>query len=203
MRRSHVYFLVDTSKYMIGEPIRKIEEIIRICLEMDRQNSWAIESRLYSIITFGNSEIKEVLAKTEHVDLPGTSFQFACSKERRFIESIDFLMKKHEEDFIKPNNSSKGDYASSLLLFTGGLPESKWSDEQLKFLKTAFQAPLGINSMVNGTYLILFNNEYVKKWYSVYFTESQSKFDNQILDIENQSQIREAYQFLSDRFFMG
>jgi uncharacterized protein YegL len=195
MRKARIYFLVDTSRYMIGAPISKIEEIIKTFIREDCTDPHILEIRHYSIITFGNSEVKEYLPLTEASNVYGVPIQFTCSKERKFVESIDLLMKKLENVIVTPPYDSKGDYATGLFIFTGGLPEDQLSKEQISFLRTGFESIMGIDSKVNGTFLILFNNEYVRKWYSNFFKNEQ------IFDIENLIQIKKAYKYLYERLF--
>lgn len=189
MRKARIYFLVDTSRYMIGAPIRKVEEIIKACIRGDLVDPHKLEIRHYSIITFGNSEVKEYLPLTAASNIYEVPIQFTCSKERKFVESVDLLMKKLENVIV----DRSGDYGSGLFIFTGGLPEGQLSNEQITFLKTGFESITGIDSKINGTYLISFNNEYVKKWHSSFFNNWQ------ILDIENTAEIEEAYKYLYNR----
>lgn len=192
MKKARIYFLVDTSRYMIGAPIRKIEEIIKTFIRRDRTDPLKLDIRHYSIITFGNSEVNEYLPLTEAIDAYNVPIQFSCSKERKFLESVDLLMKRLENVTV----DRRGDYGSGLFIFTGGLPEGQLSEKQLTFLRTGFESITGIDSKINGTYLVSFNNKYVKKWYSNFFSSSH------ILDIENTAETEAAYNYLHDRLFL-
>ncbi|WP_337044930.1 hypothetical protein [Emticicia sp. 17c] len=179
--KSHIYFLVDTSRYMIGQPIRKVEELIRTSMMASDENLY------YSIITFGNSLVKVYLPTTPVAETGLLQIQFGCSQERRLVACIDLIMTEVENETSTTHNQTQ----QSVFIFTGGFPEAEFTEKQLAFLRNDFQEDA--NKLVN-VFLVLFDNDYLRKRYSLFFREEQ------ILNIENISQIKEVHDSISKIF---
>ena len=52
MRRLPVYFLVDVSESMVGEPIRQVQDGMRMIVQELRTDPYALETAYISVIAF-------------------------------------------------------------------------------------------------------------------------------------------------------
>lgn len=126
MRRLPVYFLLDTSGSMHGEPIEALNNALSGMINTLRSDPYALDSLWISIITY-DREVKEIVPLTELAcfQLP----EISCPKSgpTNTGAGLDFVIKKVKNDFIKGSHSQKGDWKPLLFIFTDGKP----SDIQL------------------------------------------------------------------------
>ncbi|WP_299678856.1 VWA domain-containing protein [uncultured Tenacibaculum sp.] len=121
MRRLPVYFLLDTSGSMFGEPIEALNNSLSGMINTLRSDAQASETLWISIITF-DKEVKEIVPLT---DLP--SFQLpeiTCPQSGPTFtgKALDFLYGKVQQDIKKSTAEQKGDWKPLLFLFTDGKP---------------------------------------------------------------------------------
>lgn len=126
MRRLPVYFLIDTSGSMYGEPIQALNNALSGMINTLRADAQALDSLWISMITF-DREVNEIVPLTE---LP--SFQLPeiiCpqSGPTHTGQALEMLYQIVQLDVIKGNANQKGDWKPLMFLFTDGKP----SDLQL------------------------------------------------------------------------
>lgn len=126
MRRLPVYFLLDTSGSMYGEPIEALNNALSGMINTLRSDAQASETLWISIITF-DRDVKEIMPLTE---LP--SFQLSeiiCpqSGPTHTGKALELLYQKVIADVRKGTPTQKGDWRPLLFVFTDGKP----SDLQL------------------------------------------------------------------------
>ncbi len=121
MRRLPVYFLLDTSGSMFGEPIEALNNALSGMISTLRSDPQALDSLWISIITFDRN-VQELVPLTE---LP--SFQLpeiVCpqSGPTHTGKALEVLHQKVSSEVRKGNESQKGDWKPLLFLFTDGKP---------------------------------------------------------------------------------
>lgn len=126
MRRLPVYFLLDTSGSMNGEPIQALNNAMSGMINTLRSDAQASETLWLSIITF-DREVNEISPLTE---LP--SFQLPeiiCpqSGPTNTGKALELLYSKVTKEVRKGTPTQKGDWRPLLFIFTDGKP----SDPQL------------------------------------------------------------------------
>lgn len=126
MRRLPVYFLLDTSGSMNGEPIQALNNAMSGMINTLRSDAQASETLWLSIITF-DREVNEISPLTE---LP--SFQLpeiVCpqSGPTNTGKALELLYSKVTKEVRKGTPTQKGDWRPLLFIFTDGKP----SDPQL------------------------------------------------------------------------
>ncbi len=126
MRRLPVYFLLDTSGSMNGEPIQALNNAMSGMINTLRSDAQASETLWLSIITF-DREVTEISPLTE---LP--SFQLpeiVCpqSGPTNTGKALELLFNKVNKEVRKGTPNQKGDWRPLLFIFTDGKP----SDPQL------------------------------------------------------------------------
>lgn len=119
MRRLPVYFLIDVSESMVGDPIQRVQDGMADIIKELRQDPYAIETVCITIIVFAGKVRKlismEELFKFYPPKLPiggGTSLG----------KAIEFLMNDINTCVKKTTYEEKGDWKPLVFLFTDGNP---------------------------------------------------------------------------------
>lgn len=126
MRRLPVYFLLDTSGSMFGEPIQALNNALSGMVNTLRADAQALDSLWLSIITF-DREVKEVCPLTELAMFQLPEITCPQSGPTHTGKALELLHQKVQADIIKGSPTQKGDWKPLLFLFTDGKP----SDLQL------------------------------------------------------------------------
>ncbi|MDR1593111.1 MAG: VWA domain-containing protein [Prevotellaceae bacterium] len=119
MRRLPVYFLIDVSESMIGEPVGLVQDGMASIIKELRTDPYALETVYVSIIVFAGKPQK-ITSLTELYNfyppkLPvggGTSLG----------KALDFLMNDVSNSVKKTTLEEKGDWKPIIFLFTDGNP---------------------------------------------------------------------------------
>ena len=121
MRRLPVYFLLDTSGSMYGEPIQALNNAMSNMVNTLRADAQAADSLWISIITF-DREVNEICPLTELAlfQLP----EITCPQSGPTLtgKALEFLYNKAIVDIKKGTTDQKGDWKPLLFLFTDGKP---------------------------------------------------------------------------------
>lgn len=126
MRRLPVYFLLDTSGSMFGEPIQALNNALSSMINHLRTDAQALDSLWISIITF-DRDVKEVCPLTELAMFQLPEITCPQSGPTHTGKALELLYDKVKTDIIKGSDTQKGDWKPLLFLFTDGKP----SDLQL------------------------------------------------------------------------
>ena len=126
MRRLPVYFLLDTSGSMNGEPIQALNNALRGMINTLRTDPQALDSLWISIITY-DRDVKEVMPLTELVDFQLPEIFCPPSGPTHTGAALEFIVQKVKSDVKTSTDTQKGDWKPLLFVFTDGKP----SDLQL------------------------------------------------------------------------
>lgn len=121
MRRLPVYFLLDTSGSMYGEPIQALNNALSGMINTLRSDAQALDSLWISIITF-DREVKEIVPLTELVQFRLPEITCPQSGPTNTGAALEYVMTKINQDIIKGSETQKGDWKPLLFLFTDGKP---------------------------------------------------------------------------------
>ena len=121
MRRLPVYFLLDTSGSMNGEPIQALNNALSGMINSLRSDAQASETLWVSFITF-DREVKEVVPLTELplLQLP----EIVCPQSGPTFtgKALELLYQKVTTEVRRGSPTQKGDWRPLLFLFTDGKP---------------------------------------------------------------------------------
>lgn len=119
MRRLPVYFVIDVSESMVGDPIHQVEKGMRDIIRELRTDPYALETVCVSVIAYaGKAETLTSLTELYRFYPPilpiggGTSLGAA----------LDFLMDDIDANVVKTTYDQKGDWKPIIFLFTDGTP---------------------------------------------------------------------------------
>ena len=126
MRRLPVYFLLDTSGSMYGEPIQALNNALSGMIHSLRTDAQAQETLWISIVTF-EREVKEIvpLIDLQSFQLP----EITCPQSGPTFtgKGLELIYQKITKEIRKGSPEQKGDWRPLLFVFTDGKP----SDLQL------------------------------------------------------------------------
>lgn len=121
MRRLPVYFLLDTSGSMYGEPIQALNNALSGMINTLRSDPHALDSLWISIITF-DLDVKEILPLTELVNFQLPEITCPQSGPTHTGRALELLYNKATNEIIKGSSEQKGDWKPLLFIFTDGKP---------------------------------------------------------------------------------
>lgn len=132
MRRLPIYFLLDTSSSMRGEPIKALKNGIELMITTLRRDPYALETAYLSIIVY-NSTANKIVPLTELflIHLPEIE-----AKGRSCLgEGLKLLSQSIEEDTVKSTNEQKGDWKPLVFIMTDGGSTDAWKTAANEFRK--------------------------------------------------------------------
>ena len=119
MRRLPIYFLIDGSESMVGEPIEQVQNGMRDIVQELRSDPYALETAWVSVIGYaGKAQTLTPLTELYKFYPPiipigsGTSLGIA----------LDYLMRDIDKNIVKTTAEQKGDWKPIVFLFTDGTP---------------------------------------------------------------------------------
>lgn len=121
MRRLPVYFLLDTSGSMNGEPIQALNNALSGMISSLRADAQATETLWISIITF-DREVNEIIPLTELPSFQLPEIHCPPSGPTNTGKALELLYQRVSSDVIKGSPTQKGDWRPLLFLFTDGKP---------------------------------------------------------------------------------
>lgn len=119
MRRLPIYFLIDVSESMVGEPITQIENGMRNIIQELRTDPYALETVFVSVIVFAG-KAKKLLSLTELYKFYPPKFPIGDGTSLGV--ALNFLMDDMERSLQKTTEEMKGDWKPIVFLFTDGTP---------------------------------------------------------------------------------
>jgi uncharacterized protein YegL len=125
-RRLPVYFLLDCSESMAGEPIAALNEAIQMIHQDLMNDPQALETVHISIITFSiQAEQYELLPLDQFRPPP----LFVGGAQKAIGDAFRILVKSIEQDLRKNTATQHGDYRPLVFLLTDGSPTDHYHYE--------------------------------------------------------------------------
>ncbi len=121
MRRLPVYFLLDTSGSMYGEPIQALNNALSGMFSALRSDAQALDSLWVSLITFDRT-VNEICPLTELALFQLPEIYCPQSGPTHTGMALELLYDKVKSELILGNENQKGDWKPLLFIFTDGKP---------------------------------------------------------------------------------
>lgn len=136
MRRLPVFFVIDVSESMVGEPIKKVENGIRTIITELKKDPHALESVFISIIVFAG-KAKTLVPLTDIISFYPPNFSIGSGTS--YGSAMKHLISEIENKIVKTTYTTKGDWKPIIFFMTDGNPtdnyvidigvwEQKWKD---------------------------------------------------------------------------
>ncbi len=213
-RRIPMYFLIDSSDAMAGEPVLLVSKIIRAIYQESLKDPVLVEQAAISIITYGGTNAQQILPLTEldnvfvmpELNIGGPPMLGAAFR----------VLKEALSRELKPNQpGQKGDYKATIFLLAGSKPLNDWQNEindlrASQFIKV-FTTVLCTKNIVRDDFenitrsILLIDNFDAEKFLNQYIRKfvSQTVFlpstmENQVI---NRSQMKEVSFGMTSRPF--
>lgn len=150
MRRLPIYFLIDVSESMVGEPIQQVQDGMRSIVQELRTDPYALETAFISVIVFAG-KAKSLSPLTElYKFYPPT---FPVGGGTSLGAALNFLMDDMDKTLVKTTLEKKGDWKPIVFLFTDGTPtddpSSAFARWNQKYKSSANIVAISIGDNVN------------------------------------------------------
>lgn len=119
MRRLPIYFLIDISESMVGEPIQQVEEGLASIIQALKADPYALETVWVSILVFAGQP-KTLVPLQEIVNFYPPRFPIGSGTS--LSKGLGHLMYELRSNIIKTSYEQKGDWKPIIFLFTDGVP---------------------------------------------------------------------------------
>ena len=128
MRRLPIYFLIDISESMVGEPIQQVEEGLATIIQALKTDPNAIETVWISIIVFAG-QAKTLVPLQEIISFYPPKFPIGSGTS--LSNGLGHLMYDLRKNIVKTTAEQKGDWKPIVFLFTDGQPNTadSWQQE--------------------------------------------------------------------------
>lgn len=104
MRRLPIYFLVDVSESMVGEPIQQVQDGMRMIVQKLRTDPYALETAYISVIAFAG-KAKSVTPLTELYKFYPPTFPIGGGTS--LGAALNFLMDDMDKSLVKTTLEKK------------------------------------------------------------------------------------------------
>lgn len=118
-RRFPVFFLIDVSESMVGEPIQQVEEGLANIIKELKMDPFALETVWVSIIVFAG-QAKTLVPLQEIVSFYPPRFPIGSGTS--LSQGLGQLMFELRRNIVKTTLERKGDWKPIVFLFTDGFP---------------------------------------------------------------------------------
>lgn len=119
MRRLPIYFLIDVSESMVGEPIRQLEKALTSIVNKLRQDPQALETAYLSIIAFaGKAKTLTPLVDLATFYMP----QIPIGSGTSLGAGLEHLVREIESGVKATTAEQRGDWNPLVFLITDGKP---------------------------------------------------------------------------------
>ena len=119
MRRLPIYFLIDISESMVGEPIQQVEEGLAQIIQALKMDPYALETVWVSIVVFAG-QAKTLVPLQELVSFYPPRFPVGSGTS--LSKGLGHLMHELRSNIVKTTYDTKGDWKPIVFLFTDGVP---------------------------------------------------------------------------------
>ncbi|MFB2119801.1 TerY-C metal binding domain-containing protein [Parapedobacter sp. 2B3] len=126
MRRLPIYFLIDVSESMVGEPIEQVQDGIATIIKELKTDPYALETVWVSIIGFAGKG--KVITPLQDV-ITFYPAKIPIGSGTSLSSGMNELMNAIDKEVTKATYEQKGDWKPIVFLFTDGIPTDNTDNE--------------------------------------------------------------------------
>lgn len=119
MRRLPIFFLIDVSESMVGEPIQAVEDGMAHIIKELKSDPYALETVYVSVIVFAGQP-KTLVPLQDIISFYPPKFPIGGGTS--FGSGLGHLMMELRRNIVKNTSEVKGDWKPIIFLFTDGVP---------------------------------------------------------------------------------
>lgn len=119
MRRLPIYFLIDISESMVGEPIEQVQDGIATIIKELKTDPFALETVWISIIGFAKKS-KTIIPLQDIITFYPPKIPIGSGTS--LSNGLNELMDAIDKEVVKTTLERKGDWKPLVFLFTDGVP---------------------------------------------------------------------------------
>jgi len=119
MRRLPIYFLIDVSESMAGEPIQQVEEGLSTIIQTLKKDPTAMETVWVSILIFAG-QAKTIVPLSEIISFYPPKFPIGSGTS--LSKGLGHLMFELRKNIVITTAENKGDWKPIIFLLTDGVP---------------------------------------------------------------------------------
>lgn len=119
MRRLPIYFLIDVSESMVGDPINQVQEGIAKIIQELKTDPNALETVYISIVIFAG-QAKTIVPLQDIISFYPPKFPVGSGTS--LSRGLGHLMYELRKNIVKTTADRKGDWKPIVFLFTDGVP---------------------------------------------------------------------------------
>ncbi|MEG0483011.1 MAG: TerY-C metal binding domain-containing protein [Acinetobacter sp.] len=197
MRRLPVFFVLDCSESMVGQPLESVQEGVEFILSNLRKDPYALETVYVSVIAYAGI-VRTLVPLTELFAFK--NFNLPLGGGTHLGKALDHLGQEIDRYVMKTTSEVKGDWKPMVYLFTDGRPTDEYEQAierwNAKYANKATVVAIGLGADVDFSVLSKLtentisidqiNQEYIKglcKWITAsVVSQSMSVGNNQQKD---------------------
>jgi uncharacterized protein YegL len=196
MRRLPIFFVIDVSESMIGEPIELMEKGIENIVSSLRQDPHSLETVYISIIAFAG----KARAIVPLVDLiTFYSPKIPIGGGTSLGSALDVLMEEIDNNVQKTTFEHRGDWEPVVFLITDGKPTddpsqsiTRWKNKyankaSMIAITLGLNADIDILNEISNTVLVLENTDKNQFFKFIEWVSASVKAQSQMIELENKS----------------
>lgn len=130
MRRLPIYFLIDISESMIGDPIEQVQDGIATIIKELKTDPYALETVWISIIGFAGKS-KTITPLEDLITFYPPKIPIGSGTS--LSKGLEELMNSIDKDIVKTTYDRKGDWKPIVFLFTDGTPTDNCDNAIVKW----------------------------------------------------------------------
>ncbi|WP_299678853.1 TerY-C metal binding domain-containing protein [uncultured Tenacibaculum sp.] len=119
MRRLPIYFLIDVSESMVGDPINQVQDGISTIIQELKSDPNSLETVWISIIVFAG-QAKTLVPLQDIISFYPPRFPIGSGTS--LSKGLGHLMHDLRKNLVKTTATQKGDWKPIVFLFTDGVP---------------------------------------------------------------------------------
>ena len=197
MRRLPIYFLIDVSESMVGDPIEQVQDGMATIIKELRTDPYALETVWVSVIAFAGQP-KTIAPLQEVISFYPPKFPIGSGTS--LCSGLGHLMYELKKNIVQTTAEQKGDWKPIVFLFTDGVPTDSRSDLQAvisewkqkwqraaNMVVVSFGRNTDVGILAELTENVLFFNNSDANAYKQFFKWVTASIKTSSLSVENNS----------------